>query len=293
MKGFSNALKQLTPVKKPIQTANRGANGFDNPRENIDPHIKTRDISTKNISAATLIEARDLRANNSLTVSGSTIVVKDGKVGIGRNPDYLLDVYGLGSIIRFTKATVGGLLFNAGGADIQGRTAADANGDLILNRYAGNVGVGGITAPDYKLEVATNFRVSGANGRVMFGNSGIVADNAANNCYWYAGGVGGNLTIRPNGEITNPTYGQVVFRSDGLHRFWDGAGNVELYINSGEVAINSSTPQSAFHISGGRCVITNYTSNVGVKTFAGQIFVSGGALMYVGTGGTLTVLGAA
>lgn len=197
MKGFSNALKQLTPVKKPIQTANRGANGYDNPRENIDPHIKTRDISTKNISAAILVEANDLRANRSLIVSGSNLVVRDGKVGIGRNPDYQVDVYGLGSIIRFTKATVGGLLFNAGGADIQGRTAADANGDLILNRYGGNVGVG------------------------------------------------------------------------------------------------TASPTSALHISGGRVVLTNYNSNVTHTTFAGQMFVSGGALMYVGTGGTLTVLGAA
>lgn len=81
-----------------------------------------------------------------------------GNVGIGTvAPGYKLGVRGtagLTSSIHSFATGVGGVLIGYGGNDIQGRTSSDTSGDLLLNRYGGNVGIGN-TTPLRKLEIAT------------------------------------------------------------------------------------------------------------------------------------------
>ena len=89
------------------------------------------------------------------SLTGNVYNVNSGNVGIGTtSPGALLDVSGVAGngVIHAFKTGTGGVLIGYGGNDIQGRTSTDANGDLILNRYGGNVGIGTST-PGAKLDV--------------------------------------------------------------------------------------------------------------------------------------------
>jgi hypothetical protein len=101
---------------------------------------------------------------------GYSNAVFDGNVGIGTtSPEGYakLDVNTTGSKAIHTMDTAnGGLLMGYQGPSVQGRTTGDGNGNLYLNNFGGNVGIG-TTTPGYKLDV---------NGSARIGND-LTVDN--------------------------------------------------------------------------------------------------------------------
>jgi len=71
------------PTGRAKASSKQGQAGYDNPRENIDPHIKTQVIETQEIVGQTII------------ISGANFVVtKEGKVGIGTaSPSRKVHIY--------------------------------------------------------------------------------------------------------------------------------------------------------------------------------------------------------
>jgi hypothetical protein len=84
-------------------------------------------------------------------------ISQSGNVGIGTAssaPWAALDVNSTGSkALHVLDTAAGGVLIGYQGASIQGRTSGDANGNLYLNNFGGNVGIG-TTAPQHLLHVA-------------------------------------------------------------------------------------------------------------------------------------------
>lgn len=84
MTGLKSAVRSLTPRARRSPTP-RGNAGYDNPRENIDPQIKTQFLATKELSGHTLV-VHDIYASGVISgaiASGSNYVLKAGDTMTG------------------------------------------------------------------------------------------------------------------------------------------------------------------------------------------------------------------
>ena len=79
---------------------------------------------------------------------------------------------------------LGGLLLGYNGSNIQGRTSTDVNGDLALQSFGGNVGIGGNPGA-YKLDVSGTANIQGTlRIRDSTGNAGVLQVSCdGTNCY--------------------------------------------------------------------------------------------------------------
>ena len=147
----------------------------------------------------------------------------------------------------------GGVLVGYAGNTIQGRTGADqaANGNLILNPYAGNVGIG-TTSPLSQLEIkgtaSTGAPAStGANIAVLDtggspGNGGGITFGTDNQPAGFAG-IKGYLTD----EVGNQTAGDLVFYNRKARTDATLTENMRIKA-SGYVGIGTSTPNAKTNI---------------------------------------------
>ena len=92
------------------KAAAQGQAGFDNPRENIDPHVKTKVISTKEImSGAEVLGKLVVRG----TLSGGTIV--GANVTSGVDPGHTHTAYHLSGTNLVAPSLSGGQIYSSGG----------------------------------------------------------------------------------------------------------------------------------------------------------------------------------
>jgi len=159
----------------------------------------------------------------------SGITQASGNVGIGGSPvSYgALDVNTSGNkSIHTMDGTYGGLLIGFQGSTIQGRTTADGNGNLALEAWGGNVGIG-TTTPTGKLEVNL------ANPSGWSGNLKALRMFAPDNGYY----------LDVNTYVV--TGGNVGYQ-------FSPNGNTGLSITTpGYVGIGTMTPASALDVNGG------------------------------------------
>jgi len=166
MKALNRALNELKGNSDNHKVSGQGQVGYDNNRENIDPRIVTKSIITKDISGSRLIACQNLVAQNTLTVSGSSLVVKDGCVGVGRIPDltYTLEIYSPNQAIKVYNGSTDVFKFNntgcffwknlipvSGEVHIQTTSSVDMG---VFNQTTKNFGVGTATFPPTRLFVS-------------------------------------------------------------------------------------------------------------------------------------------
>lgn len=135
------------------------------------------------------------------------------------------------------------------GNDIQGRTGANliTNGDLLLNRYGGNVGVG-TTTPGQKLDV---------NGKIQM----------------RAGATAGYVPVSDaNGTMTWTDPTTLTTADDGD---WTISGNDQYSTPSGNVGIGTTSPVNKLHVEGTTHMTDNVTINVASTSGKGITFRDG------------------
>lgn len=125
------------------------------------------------------------------SVGGSTLVVKNGKVGIGRNPMYFFDVAGQGVFLNQVdiRTLTGPAMLQAPSGTLNINTAA--GGDLVLQgngtpraifKNGGNVGIGTQT-PAYRLVVSTGAGETGTVFAVETGTAAVARINGLGQVY--------------------------------------------------------------------------------------------------------------
>lgn len=170
--------------------------------------------------------------------TGAKMVIQDnGNVGIGTTtPGFKLDVVGaagVASSIHTLAANTGGVLIGYGGYDIQGRTSTDQNGNLALNPYGGNVGIGTSSPSSFKLQVLGN----------VGPDRDLAYDLGSSALRWNNLYMGGNLTL------ATFTQGSVLFAGAGgtltqknAQFFWDNTNN--------RLGLGTSTPTATLEVNG-------------------------------------------
>lgn len=219
-------------------------------------------------------------ANNNLDVKGKVAIgsnyagasapgnglIVEGLVGIGTsNPNRLLTVGTNLTTNLGPKATINtdgnqpllvgentnnkGVMIGYDGNDIQGRTGTSLsiNGDLLLNRYGGNIGVG-TTTPGQKLDV---------NGKIQM-RTGAVAG------YIPVADANGTMTW------TNPT--TITTGDDGD---WTVSGSNLYSTPSGSIGIGTSSPVNKLHVEGTTHMTDDLTINVASTSGKGITFRDG------------------
>ena len=144
------------------------------------------------------------------------------------------------SIDKATPANNKGIMIGERGNEIQGRSGNNltTNGDLILNSYSGNVGIGTLS-PSTKLDI--NGKVKAKSVQLSDGaqNGFILQSDASGNASW----------VSPNFSETDPKIGNLT--SNYLPK-WNGStlANTQVFDNGSNVGIGTNTPSVKLDING-------------------------------------------
>ena len=232
------------------------------------------------------------------TISGSN-------VGIGTSsPAYNLDVAGTSNFtdtlyLTGSAGTPGQVLTSSGGGAPTWTTVSSGSSSpwLTLNSNvyynSGNVGIG-TTTPAYKLHVAGDINFTGAlrangstgtSGQVLTssgsgaptwttvsGGSSVWLTGTNNTAYYNLGYVGigttspaYNLDVAGDINFTGTLYQNGSVFSGGGSSPWTTSGS-DIYYNSGNVGIGTTTPTSKLYVSGDGY----FTSSVNASSFSGD-----------------------
>lgn len=194
-------------------TYQAGQVGFDNPRENIDHHIKTKAVDTKTISAASIsilnAPTDDLHATNKQYVD-SQISGENHWDQAGALPDLYVETHVDGSTISGSKLAISGsdLFVKDGKVGIGTKAPTNAltfaSGHWIDKNgqfYARTLGVGDVipngSAAEVYIEPRSSFNALRINDGS--GNGKILVDNSGN---MSIGGITPVNTLSVNGSIS-------------------------------------------------------------------------------------------
>ncbi len=180
--------KNMFSSTRPRKATPKGAAGFDNPRENIDPHIKTQAISTKEIKT-------------------DSISLKFGDIVSEQNP-YNTEAIRLKATSSDVDVVIGDALgfftvwnvTDERGADSVFDVDNDGNVNIAGDLTAvGNIGIG--TTPTFGIHSVKDMSVTGETGSNFGPHSGgtgasIVVNKGAN-AGGAGGGDGGDVIITP------------------------------------------------------------------------------------------------
>jgi hypothetical protein len=262
-KSMSNIFKGET-VKRGTPV---GQVGYDNIRENVDPHLKSKVLSTQEISSgATVLGDIEVKG----TLSGGNITVSGDNLGnhVATQTISGATLYSTGDITAIGEITGDGVDC-AGTLSGSAVYIVDPNylGIRVTNTLAGTASKYGTFTADQQNRNAEpeGFLLMGTWGeasrnRIAFGGS-YSSRNAATELSFYTAA---NTTTRRGTE-------RMTLKSDG------------------KFGVGTTAPPSLFSVSGGEIFIADQ-SEPSQPAGGSVLFASGGALYAKGSSGTVTKL---
>ncbi|MEA1877255.1 MAG: hypothetical protein U9N86_10360 [Bacteroidota bacterium] len=215
------------PARIPKSSDTLGQAGFDNARENIDPHIKTQVLNTREIIGKTLAISDtatvEYLTTGELTTHGTVNLnpdILDGRVNIGNIADGT-DIYG------DVYVGAGGAYFTSQGVFTSVGGAFRVDGTGHIKTYDGRFGWSAISGSDY-IEVThntTDGKIESTKGDLILeAETNILLNSKLENVE-----TDGEITVRQNDDTNGiKVYGHDDRSSSYLNWYIDANGHAKL-----------------------------------------------------------------
>jgi hypothetical protein len=195
--------------------------------------------------------------------------------GLATNATTLATAYSDASLVVVPKSTSGYSLAIASGTSdfpqLQVSANGAASGDLLIQPYGGNVGIG-TTAPNNKLTVGTSNTTVGANCVASFSGANVAASNTSGMVVItptdsIAANIGGSIGFAANGTLAGYPTGSIAGRRENAT-----AGDYSSYMQFTTCSSGGSVQEKMRISSSG--IVTMAAYGAGAATFSASGVIS-------------------